>query len=99
MLTRLRADSRCDKPASVPINLAEIERGAPFTGDYPAALAALQDRLGRVQLAQVVHRRRTIIVFEGPEGAGKKSVLKKLGAGLDPCHFDVHCVTPDRRQS
>ena len=99
MLTQLRADSRCDKPAAVPINLADIERGAPFTGDYAAALAALQDRLSRVQLAQVVHRRRTIIVLEGPEGTGKKGVLKRLGAGLDPCHYDVHCVAPDRRQS
>ena len=84
---------------AVPINLAEIERGAPFTGDYGAALSALQERLGRVQLAQVVHRRRTVLVLEGPEGAGKKSVLMKLGAALDPCHYAVHCVTPDRRQS
>ena len=59
----------------MPINLADIERGAPFTGDYAAALAALQDRLARVQLAQVVHRRRAIVVLEGPEGAGKKAVL------------------------
>ncbi len=99
MLTRLRADSRWDKPAAVPINPADIERGAPFTGDYSTALNALQERLARVQLAQVVHRRRTIIVLEGPEGAGKKGVLKCLGAALDPCFYNVHCVTPDRRQS
>ena len=99
MLTRLRADSRWDKPAAVPINLADIERGAPFTGDYAAALAALQERLARAQMAQVVHRRRAIIVLEGPEGAGKKAVLKCLGGSLDPCFYTVHCVTPDRRQS
>ena len=83
----------------MPINLADIERGAPFTGDYPAALAALQERLARVQMAQVVHRRRAVIVLEGPEGAGKKSALKLLGAALDPCHYTVHCVAPDRRHS
>lgn len=83
----------------MPINLEEFERGAPFSGDFAAALAALQDRLARVQLAQVVHRRRAVIVLEGPEGAGKKAILKRLGAALDPCHYDVHCVTPDRRQS
>lgn len=83
----------------MPINLADIERGAPFTGDYAAALTALRERLARVQLAQVVHRRRTIIVLEGPEGAGKKAVLQCLAAALDPCHYNVHCVTPDRRQS
>jgi len=99
MLTRLRVDSCWDKPAFVPINLADIERGAPFTGDYPAALAALQDRLSRVQMAQIVHRRRVVIVLEGPEGAGKKSVLKTLGASFDPAHYNVHCIVPDRRHS
>ena len=83
----------------MPINLADLERGAPFTGDYSAALAALQDRLARAQLAQVVHRRRALIVLEGPEGAGKKAALKRLGAALDPCHYAVHCIAPDRRQS
>jgi len=83
----------------VPIDLAELERGAPFTGDYPAALAALQDRLARAQLAQIVHRRRALIVLEGPEGAGKKAALKRLGGALDPCFYAVHCMTSDRRQS
>jgi polyphosphate kinase 2 (PPK2 family) len=83
----------------VPINLADIERGAPFSGDYAATLAALQDRLARAQTAQIVHRRRAVIVLEGPEGAGKKNALKSLAASLDPCHYNVHCVSPDRRQS
>jgi polyphosphate kinase 2 (PPK2 family) len=99
MLIQLRVESRCDKPAVVPINLADIERGAPFAGDFPAALSALQERLSRVQTAQIVHRRRAVIVLEGPEGAGKKSVLKCLGAGFDPCHCNVHWITPDRRHS
>jgi polyphosphate kinase 2 (PPK2 family) len=76
------------KPAAVPINLGDLERGAPFTGDYPAALAALQDRLARAQLAQIVHRRRALIVLEGPEGAGKKAALKRLGGALDPDLFE-----------
>jgi polyphosphate kinase 2 (PPK2 family) len=95
----LRVDSPWDKPGLVPINLADIERGAPFTGDYPAALAVLQERLARAQTAQIVHRRRAVIVLEGPEGAGKKAVLKLLGAAFDPCFYNVHCVAPDRRQS
>lgn len=89
----------CDKPHAVPINLEDIERGAPFTGDYSAALGALQERLARAQTAQVVHRRRSLIVLEGPEGAGKKAVLKLLGAAFDPCHYNVFCIAPDRRQS
>jgi len=83
----------------VPINLADIERGAPFTGDYSAALGALQDRLARVQTSQIVHRRRAVIVLEGPEGAGKKAALKALGAAFDPAHYNVHSIAPDRRHS
>jgi polyphosphate kinase 2 (PPK2 family) len=98
-VNRLRADSRCDKPLPVPIDLADFERGAPFSGDYDAALTALQERLSRAQIAQIVHKRRVVIVFEGQECAGKKAVLKRMCAGLDPCHCAVHCVTPDRRQS
>ena len=83
----------------MPINLADIERGPPFTGDYPSALQALQERLARLQTALIVHRRRAVIALEGPEGSGKKSALKALGASFDPCFYNVHCISPDRRQS
>jgi len=83
----------------VPINLADIERGVPFTGDYASALGALQERLSRAQVGQIVHRRRAVIVLEGPEGAGKKAVLKALGAAFDPVHYNVHNIAPDRRHS
>jgi polyphosphate kinase 2 (PPK2 family) len=76
----------------VPIDLTEFERGGPFPGDYHATLTALQDRLSLLQLAQIVHRKRAIILFEGWEGAGKKSALKRLAAAWDPCHFATHQV-------
>jgi polyphosphate kinase 2 (PPK2 family) len=77
----------------VPIELTKFERGEPFPGDYHAALKALQDRLSALQLAQIVHRKRLIILFEGWEGAEKKSALKRLAAAWDPCHFTTHNVT------
>lgn len=83
----------------MPINLADFERGAPFTGDFSSALGALHERLALAQTAQIVHQRRAIIVIEGQEGAGKRGLLKLLGAAFDPCHYDVHYVSPDRRQS
>lgn len=68
--------------------------GPAATG--PAEVRAL---LTRAQRAQVAHRRRVIVLFEGPDGAGKKAAMRELAATLDPCHFAVHCVHRERRSS
>ena len=78
--------------------LTDFERGAPFAGDYDATLAALRERLSRLQLSQIVHRKRLIILLEGWEGAGKRSVLKLLGGALDPCHVRIHSSSFDRHE-
>ena len=67
--------------------------------DAQLALDALRDQLGELQLPQIAHGRRAIIIFEGPEGAGKKQVLKQLAAAFDPCHVAIHPVRHDRRES
>ena len=72
---------------------------ATFSGDEQAALAALRAQLGELQLPQIAHGRRAIIIIEGPPGAGKKAALKQLAAAFDPCHFAVHDVRHDRRQA
>ncbi|MES2903102.1 MAG: polyphosphate kinase [Pseudomonadota bacterium] len=63
------------------------------------ALAAVQHRLARLQLSQIVHQRRAIIVIEGSEGSGKRDFVKLLGAELDPTHFAVTTVSLDRRRA
>ena len=73
----------------MPIDLTEYERGVPFSGDAAEALEALQASLARLQLSQIVHRKRAIILFEGWMGSGKKSVLKRLVGSLDPTHVRV----------
>lgn len=83
----------------MPIDLTKYERGEPFPGDAAGAIAALQHRLGRAQLSQIIHQRRAIIVVEGSEGGGKRAFVKLLGAALDPTHFAVTTVTPDRRRA
>ena len=83
----------------MPIDLTEFERGHPYKGDVAGELAALQHRLGRAQLSQIVHQRRLIIVIEGPEGGGKRDFVKLLGAALDPTHFALTTVSPDRRRA
>src|SRR3954464_11586725 len=59
----------------------------------------MRAHLRHLQLPQIVHRRRAIILFEGPEGAGKKHALRQLAAAFDPCHFTVHSIRFDRRQA
>ena len=83
----------------MPIDTARQERGAAFTGDYQAALSALREHLCELQLPQIAHGRRAIILFEGPEGAGKKMALKQLAAAFDPCHYSVHSTRHDRREA
>ena len=63
------------------------------------ALGALRDHLGELQLPQIAHGRRAIILLEGAEGSGKKYALRQLVAAFDPCHFTVHCTNYDRREA
>lgn len=76
----------------VSIDLTEFERGAPFNGDPDAALVALQDRLARLQTSQIIHRKRSIILFEGWIGSGKKGALRRLVGAWDPTHVRVRNV-------
>ncbi len=76
----------------MPIDLTEFERGAPFHGDAAAELSALQQRLARLQTAQIVHRKRAIILFEGWVGSGKKAALRRLVGAFDPTHIRVVSV-------
>ena len=68
-------------------------------GSPQAALEDLRSHLSELQLPQIVHGRRGIILIEGPQGAAKKYALRQLAAAFDPCHFTVHNITYDRRQA
>jgi polyphosphate kinase 2 (PPK2 family) len=59
----------------------------------------LRDHLHDLQMAQIAHGRRAIILFEGPPGAGKKAALRELASAFDPCRFTVHEIRHDRRQA
>ena len=79
----------------MPIELTEAGRGAPFSGDYEAELIALQNRLARLQRAQLVYRRRALVIFEGWEGSGLRATLKRLVGALDPCFVTTHHIQAD----
>lgn len=73
----------------MPIDLSAFEAGAPLDGDYKDALKDLQDRLSRILVAHIVHKRRSIIVCEGWDAAGKGGAIQRLTAGWDPRAFEV----------
>ncbi len=72
------------------VSLTEFEVAAPFSGDYAAAVAAVQERLSQIQLAQVAHGKRAILLLEGWDGSGRHAALRRLAGALDPCHLSVH---------
>jgi polyphosphate kinase 2 (PPK2 family) len=74
------------------IDLADYEKTKPYKGHYKRDLAALQDRLERILVAYIVHRRRAVVMFEGWDAAGKGGIIQRLTAMWDPRHFDVHPI-------
>lgn len=71
------------------VDLKDFERGADYPGDYDADLAALQERLARIQVAHIVHKRRAIVAVEGWDAAGKGGIIQRLTAKWDPRYFEV----------
>ncbi len=75
--------------------LSRYEQRAAFGGDHAAALAALHDRLAVVQLAQLVHGGRAIVLFDGWQGSGRRAALKLLASALST-HVAWQCMRPAR---
>ena len=71
------------------INLSDYESGAKYSGDYDKDLAALQDRLGRILVSHILHKRRSLIVLEGWDAAGKGGAIQRITAGWDPRAYQV----------
>jgi polyphosphate kinase 2 (PPK2 family) len=74
---------------------------AEWTSDSPdgGALAALREHVGELQLPQIAHGRRAIILFEGLQGSAKKFALRQLTSAFDPCHVVVYPTSFDRREA
>jgi polyphosphate kinase 2 (PPK2 family) len=62
-------------------------------------LSALREHVGELQLPQIAHGRRAIILFEGLQGSAKKFALKQLISAFDPCHCQVYPTAFDRREA
>lgn len=71
------------------IRLRDYEKGEPLRGDYDKKLAALQDRLTKLQVAHIIHDRRSVIMLEGWDAAGKGGIIKRMTAQWDPRYYRV----------
>lgn len=69
------------------------------SGGGDETLAALREHVGELQLPQIAHGRRAIILFEGLRGSAKKVALRQLTAAFDPCHFTVYPTEFERREA
>jgi polyphosphate kinase 2 (PPK2 family) len=72
---------------------------AEWTNQRDDTLGALREHVGELQLPQIAHGRRAIILFEGLQGSAKKFALRQLTTAFDPCHFTVYSTAFDRREA
>ena len=83
------------------LSLSDYEAGPKYKGDYEADICALQERLSRILVAHIVHGKRSVIVFEGWDAAGKGGAIQRLTAKWDPRHFSVWPIsapTPEEKE-
>ncbi len=71
------------------IELSDYETGAGYEGDFQRDLEKLQKRLERIQTAHILHRRRSVVMLEGWDAAGKGGIIKRMTALLDPRYYTV----------
>ena len=60
-----------------------------FGGSYEALLKDLQVKLAELMVGHIVHQKRSIVVVEGWDAAGKGGAIKRLTAEWDPRAFSV----------
>ncbi|HYE27228.1 MAG TPA: polyphosphate kinase [Allosphingosinicella sp.] len=71
------------------IDLSDYEAGARYRGNYADDLEALQERLSRLLVAHIVHGKRSVVVCEGWDAAGKGGAIKRMTAEWDPRSYQV----------
>jgi len=74
------------------ITLSDFEQGSKFDGSYASALKKVQDRLAHAHFRHIIHDRKTILVFEGWDAAGKGGAIRRMTAKWDPRYFEVFSV-------
>ncbi len=78
--------------SAMTIDLSQYETGAEYAGNYAKDLKRLQKRLAELQSLHIIHKCRTLIVFEGWDAAGKGGAIKRMTARWDPRYFEVYSI-------
>jgi len=79
------------KPAT-PLHLDHLNHDSIEEAEYKEHLKAEQIRLVRIQRELGEQKRSIIIVFEGPDAAGKGGAIKRLVEKLDPRVVRVYSI-------
>lgn len=74
------------------LRLSEYEDGSAYAGDFDRDLEKLQKRLEDIQVAHIVHRRRSVVMLEGWDAAGKGGIIKRLTSRFDPRFYKVWSI-------
>ena len=69
--------------------LSDHEDPERFSGDYEEELEKLQSKLAEILVGHIVHQKRSVVVIEGWDAAGKGGAIKRLTADWDPRAFSV----------
>jgi polyphosphate:AMP phosphotransferase len=60
--------------------------------DYQAQLGELQARLHSLHLVARKQGKATVMLFEGPDAAGKGGAIRRIGAAMEARNYQVHGV-------
>jgi len=71
------------------IKLSDYEKGADYDGDFDKDLVKLQKRLEKIQVAHIVHGKRSVVMLEGWDAAGKGGIIKRMTGLFDPRYYKV----------
>ena len=74
------------------IQYKKYEDGLVLDGDYDELLADVQKRLAHMHFRQIIHKKRTIIVFEGWDSAGKGGIIRRMCVGWEPLYYQVYPI-------
>lgn len=80
------------------IKLSDYEDGPDYKGDFDADLKKLQQRLERIQTAHILHDKRSVVMFEGWDAAGKGGIIKRMTTLLDPRYYDVWPISSPTKE-